>query len=233
MKNIFRTAVNGIGAGILIAASLLPAFGAGQNYSASVSQGFNFRKDSQAMIGYINFLKIGGVELAADLDVTDPANIANHLKVSGVASAVQWDGDYSAPINFMAQVSAQNRSRLALLQSKVMADTGVDVQFTFYDYDSRTKAYHRCFHSGGVKLKGIMSRHGGEFSMKLSAEPGSEVASPVNYLLTLGAAPLAPAQKLYAAKAGAAKQVLPWGILIGGELPARAPAAQTAPTQKK
>lgn len=109
--------------------------------TASVSQGLNFQNDAQDIIGHINSLKIGDTEMISDLNVTDPMNIANYVKVFGVASGIYWKGGYADPVQFSAQVSMDNKNKLATLQHKSMAKTEVKVQSTFYDHDPKQKNY--------------------------------------------------------------------------------------------
>ena len=54
------------------------------NFVCSVSQGFNFQKDEQDLVGHITSLKIGGKELKADFNVTNPENISENVKVVGI-----------------------------------------------------------------------------------------------------------------------------------------------------
>lgn len=180
--------------------------------SASVSQGFNFQKDAQDIIGHINSLKIGDTELDSDLNVTDPMHIANYVKVFGVASSIHWRGGYAEPVQFSAQVSVGNKNKLATLQHKSMANTEVEVRFTFYDWDPKTKSYYQAFHTDTVKVKGLVLKQGGALMMNIDMNQSTEVVSPKNHTFTLGVMPQDTAMELFLAFSSTDKLTKRWGI---------------------
>lgn len=191
------------------------AWAASSSFTCSVSQGFNFQKDSQELIGHINSLKIGDTEMSSDLNVTDPMNIANSIKVFGVASGIHWNGGYAEPVTFAAQVSVDNKNKLATLRHKSMANTEVEVAFTIYDYDPKAKAYYQCFHSNGVKLKGLVLKQGGELAMNIAMDQSDEVVSPKNHTFQLGVMPQDTAMEIHLAFSTSDKLVKPWGVTVG------------------
>jgi hypothetical protein len=184
-------------------------------YDCSVSQGFNFQKDSQDIVGHINYLKIGDTEMAADLNVTDPMNIANYVKVFGIASGIHWNGGYAEPVTFGCQVSVENKNKLATLQHKSMANTAVELQFTVYDYDPKAKAYFQCFHSNAVKVKGLVLKRGGELAMDIAMDQSMEVVSPKNHTFQMSVMPQDKAQEIHLAFSSTDKIVKPWGVTVG------------------
>lgn len=187
---------------------------ASSSFSCSVTQGFNFQKDSQDIIGHINYLKIGDTEMDSDLNVTDPMNIANYVKAFGVASGIHWNGGYAEPVTLSCQVSVANKNKLATLQHKSMANTEVGLQFTIYDYDPKTKAYYQCFHSNAVKVKGLVLKSGGELAMNISLDQANEVVSPKNHAFQLGVMPQDLAQEIHLAFSTTDKLVKPWGVTV-------------------
>ena len=187
---------------------------ASSSFTCSVSQGFNFQKDSQELIGHINSLKIGDTEMSSDLNVTDPMNIANYVKVFGIASGIQWNGGYAEPVMLSCQVSVDNKNKLATLQHKSMANTEVQVQFTIYDYDPKTKAYYQCFHSNAVKLGGLVLKQGGELAMNISMDQSTEVVSPKNHTFQLGVMPQDKQMEIHLAFSSTDKLVKPWGVAV-------------------
>lgn len=203
----------GIGAALLTLA-LVPLFAASSSFTCSVSQGFNFEKDSQDLIGHINYLKIGDTAMDSDLNVTDPANPAKTVKVFGVASGIHWNGGYAEPVTFSAQVSVPNKNKLATLQHKSMANTAVEVQFTIYDYDPKAKKYYKCFHSNGVKLKGLVMKQGGELAMNVAMDQSTEVVSPKNHAFQLGVMPQDILQDIHLAFSATDKLVKHWGVTV-------------------
>jgi len=159
------------------------------NYSCSVRQGFNFEKDAQDLVGHINALKIGESQLAADLNVTDPENVATLKKVMGIVSGISWRGGYADPVTFSCQVSTTNKNTLSTLVHKSMSNTEVLLTFTIYDYDPKAKKYYQCFHSNAVALKGLVERSGGSLNLSINADQSMEVVSPKNYAFAMGVMP--------------------------------------------
>ena len=213
MKNNKMTVKGLAGAGLLLTA-VTALFAASSSFTASVSQGFNFQKDSQEVIGHINYLKVGDTVLASDLNVTDPENIGKYVKVFGVASGIHWNGGYAEPVTFSAQVSVDNKNKLATLQHKSLANAKVEVQFAFYDYDPKAKKYYKCFHSNGVKLKGLVLKQGGELAMNIDMSQSTEVVSPKNHTFRLGVMPQDIGQEIHLAFSATDKLVKPWGVTV-------------------
>jgi hypothetical protein len=191
-----------------------PAPRAETNLTASVSQGFNFQKDAQEIVGHINALKIGDKELTADLAVTDPMNVAKTLKVVGVASGIQWKGGYADPITFSAQVSTASKNVFATLVHKTLTNTEVKFAFTFYAYDTKAKQYYQVFHSGGATLEGLVLKRGGELAMQVNMDASAEVPSPKNYSFSLGVMPQDRAMMVQLAVSATDKYSKPWGVEV-------------------
>ncbi|MEW5804190.1 MAG: hypothetical protein AB1847_19005 [bacterium] len=161
------------------------------SYSCSVSQGFNFEKDQQPLVGHINTLKIGDQELKSDLQLTDPLDVSKVplLTVFGVVNSIYWAGGYSDPVQFSCQVSTANKNLLATLQHKKLSNTEVIFSFTIYDYDPTAKKYYKCFHTDGKPLEGLIYKSGGSLAMNMYTEQSMEVPSPKNYTFALGVMP--------------------------------------------
>lgn len=182
--------------------------------TASVSQGFNFQKDAQDIVGHINVLKIGDTELSSDLNVSDPMNAARYVKVFGVASSIHWKGGYADPVQFSAQVSVDNKNKLATLLHKSMSNTEVVLQFTFYDWDPKTKSYYQAFHTNAMKVKGLVLKQGGALAMSIDMNQSMEVVSPKNHTFTLGVMPQDTDMQLHLAVSTSDKFVKKWGISV-------------------
>jgi hypothetical protein len=159
------------------------------SFDCSVTQGFNFEKDSQEIVGHINYLKIGDTEIKADLNVTNPEDVAKTVKVVGVASSLFWNGGYADPIQFSCQIGTDNKNLLSTLVHKSMANTEVLLTFTIYDYDPKEKKFFKCFHTNDEKLKCLVQKSGGELVMRMDNEQSMEIVSPKNYQFDLGAMP--------------------------------------------
>jgi len=159
------------------------------SFSCSVSQGFNFQKDSQEVVGHINYLKIGDTELKADIGVTDPEDISKTVKVVGVASSIYWNGGYADPLQFSCQVATDNKNLLAALQHKSLANTEVLLEFCIYDYDPKAKKFFKCLHTNDERLQCLVMKSGGQLEMQIDMDQSMEIVSPKNYTFNLGAMP--------------------------------------------
>ena len=171
------------------AAETTPPMNAESSISCSVTQGFNFEKDVQITFGYVNYLKIAGQEIAADLTVADPQDPVGTLNVCGVISGIYWHGGYSDAVMFTAQVSTTNKNTLATMIHKSMANTETEFSFTVYDYDFDTKVYFKSFHTDSVILKGLIMKSGGDLALNIAMDASYEVESPKNYSMSLGVMP--------------------------------------------
>lgn len=193
----------------------LASYGASSSFTCSVTQGFNFEKDSQEIVGFLQSLKIGDTAMPADIAVTDPMNPKNTMKVVGVMSGIHWNGGYAEPVTFAGQVSVDNKNKLATLQHKSMANTEVVFRFAVYDFDPKTKTYFKAFHSNDVDLKGLVLKQGGELAMNIAMDQSSEVVSPKNHTLQLGVMPQDTAMEIHLAFSSTDKLVKPWGVAVG------------------
>lgn len=185
------------------------------SYSCDVSQGFNFQKDVQTLVGHINQLTVAEKELAADMAVTDPENVTgDKIKVVGVVSGLYWGGGYADPIQFSCQVSSPNRKTLAVLAHSEMSNTAVDLEFTVYDYDPDEKKYYKAFHCDGAVVKGLVEKSGGELSISIDSDQSMEVVSPKNYTFNLGVMPEDKEQDTHMAISVSDKLVKRWGVTV-------------------
>jgi hypothetical protein len=191
-----------------------PPANAESSYSCSVSQGFNFQKDAQILVGHINYLKIGDTELTADLNVTDPANPSKMIKVVGVVANAFWNGGYADPLQFAAQISTDNKNPVANLTHKTLVNTDVEISFTIYAFDPKEKKYFACFHSNNVKLKGLVYKTGGELALSIAMDQSMEVVSPKNYTLSIAIMPQDITQEIFLAVSVSSKFVKKWGVEV-------------------
>lgn len=191
-----------------------PPANAESSYSSSVRQGFNFEKDAQICVGFVNYLKIADQMLAQDLNVTDPQNVSNRLKVFGVLSSIYWNGGYADPVQFSCQVTTDNKNILATLVHKTLSNTEIEFAFTVYDFDPKQKKYYKAFHTDGVTLKGLILKSGGELAMAIDNNASGEVVSPKNYTFMLGVMPQDVAQQIHIAVSVSDKFVKTWGVAV-------------------
>ena len=184
------------------------------SYECSVSQGFNFQKDEQILVGHINSLKIGETELKSDLNITDPEDNAKLIKVFGIVSGIYWNGGYADPVQFSCQVSNDNKNSLTLLAHKTLSNTEVELVYTIYDYDPKNKKYYKCFHANDTKLKAYVEKSGGELNMAINADQSMEVVSPKNFSFNLGVMPQELNMEIHLAVSVTDKFVKKWGVEV-------------------
>lgn len=183
------------------------------SYSCDVSQGFNFQKDEQLVVGHINKVKIGDKQLTEDIGVTDPENVTgDKLDVVGIASSVYWGGGYADLIEFSCQVSNANKKTLAVLTHSEMSDTTVELCFTVYDYDPDEAKYYKCFHTDDDNLEGLVAKSGGRLAVEIDTEQAVEVVSPKNFTFSLGVMPVDKEQDTHVAMSVSDKLVKRWGV---------------------
>jgi hypothetical protein len=185
------------------------------SYDCDVSQGFNFQKDVQTMVGHINALKVSTKELAVDLEVTDPEDIPGaKVKVVGIVSSLFWAGGFADPIEFGCQVSNANKKTLQVLSHSEMSDTTVLFSFTIYDYDPDKKKYYQAFHTAGKDLYGLVEKGGGRLSIEIDASQSDEIVSPKNFAFSLGVMPEDLKQETHMAMSVSDKLVKEWGVTV-------------------
>lgn len=176
-----------------------------------LTHGFNFFTPGQARIGYITYLKIGGVEYAADFDVTDPTHPDNKMKVFGVASWVAWKGQQTDAVVFAAQVSADNEQNLLALGKNDLTGIAIEFSFVLYDFDSKANTYYKSLSSNSQILTGTLDEEGGHLLYYMSNDTGVEVKTPPNYNFQLGVKPDFTPQKLQIAQSAGKSSLKNWG----------------------
>ena len=185
------------------------------SFSCDVSQGFNFKKDAQDIVGHISKLKIGEKDMDVDLAVTNPEDLAgDKIKVVGVVSDIYWEGGFAQPIQFSCQVSNANKKTLAILTNTEMSNTTVEFAFEIYDYDPDEKKYYKAFHTDGAAIKGLVEKSGGSLSIAISTDQSMEVMSPNNFTLSLGVMPEDTEQETHLAFSVSDKLVKRWGVTV-------------------
>lgn len=185
------------------------------SFSCSVIQGFNFDQESQELVGFINYLKIGDTELPQDFIVTDPVNIQHKINVFGVISGIFWRGEYSDPVIFTAQVSNPSKNTLSTMLHKTIISRNVEFSFTVYEYDPVDKTYFEVLHSNSIILKGEILQQNAELALNVFTDQSNEVVSPKNYTLNMAVEPQDVTQQIYLAISNDDKSVKPWGVKAG------------------
>ena len=175
-------------------------------------QGFNFRKDKQVQIGFVTELKIGDVDLTADIACKDPENNQSDKKVVGIASFVGWTASPTDPVNINIQVSETAKNKLDTLTKKNMSNVEIDMKFDCYHYDPSEKKYYKNFHTNDATVKGLIFGQGDDLAVRIQLDPNHVVQEPRNYTLSLGVKPQPKSQELHYASSVSDKLVMQWGV---------------------
>lgn len=186
------------------------------SFNCSVSQGFNFEKDAQTVVGHLTSLKIGTKEFAKDIEVIDPTAIKDNtkLKVVGIMSGIYWKGGYADPLSFNCQISTVNKQDAVVLQHSDLSDTTVEYDFVVYDYDPVAKVYFKTFHNDTTTLQGLVEKSGGELNLGIEMDQGMEVVSPKNFGFYLGITPQEQTQTLHYGVSATGKFSKAWGVSV-------------------
>ena len=188
---------------------------ASTNLSCDISQGFNFQKDAQCLIGHLTELKIGDTDYKKDLNVTDPTKVdGDKLKVVGVISNIYWEGGHANPVLVNCRVSTDNKQGSILLQHKSLSNTEVTYAFVIYDYDPKEKKFYPCFHCDSTALKGLVAKNGGELDLAIDIDQAGDVVSPKNFNFFVGIMPTEEEQEAHYAVNVNAKFVKKWGVTV-------------------
>lgn len=185
----------------------MPSF----NRALDVYQGFNFRKDKQTNIGFVNSLKIGTVTLAADITAKDPMAPTTDLTVVSVMSDFQWGLGVTDSLIISGQICIPNKQSIATLLLSDLSNVLVEVQFTIYEYDPLQKQYFKSFSSEAV-LKGLVEKEGGELALMAADDPSQEVQSPKNFAFSVAVKPEPLSQSVTLATGVSKNVVKQWGI---------------------
>jgi hypothetical protein len=183
--------------------------------SCDLAQGFNFRKDAQAQIGFITSLKIGDVKLDADIELVDPENNANKTKVVGVASYVSWTESATDHAEMVFQVCEDAKNKLDTLTKKNMSNIEVEFKFDCYNYDTKEGKYFKNFHTNDKAMEGILAKNGEKLELQIQVQANMMVQEPRNYMARIQVKPQPKAQEMHYASSVSDKLVLAWGRTVG------------------
>jgi hypothetical protein len=166
------------------------------------------------LVGHIVSWKVGNDQFDADLNVSNPEDASSLIKVFGIVSGIFWMGGYADPIQFSCQVSNANKTKIATLIHKSLANTEALFKFNIYDYDPKEKKYYKCFHSNDVDLKGLVEKSGGALNMNIDMDQSAEVVSPKNFSFALGVMPQDKNMEIHIAVSVTDKFAKKWGVEV-------------------
>lgn len=184
------------------------------DFGCSISQGYNFQKDVQTMVGHLVKLKIGDTEITADTDLTDPADNTKSVTVVGPISYIQWQGGYADAVHVNANLTTTNQKTIALLTHTTLTNTLVEFQYDIYAFDQVAKVYYKAFHTDSSDIKGIILKQGGALALHIGTDPEMEVPSPLNYALSISIMPQEEAQAIQVAVSNTDKFSKAWGVKV-------------------
>jgi hypothetical protein len=182
--------------------------------SLDVYQGFNFKKDKQAPVGYITKLKLGDIELKADQEtILDPEQPGQALstKVVGVLSHYLWETGITDGMYVSAQISVGNKQVVASALLGTWANIEVIFQYTVYEYDPIAKKYYKS-NFADAELKGVLEKNGDDLNLSVADDPSTEVQSPKNFTLQVGIKPQTLQQSVNLATGSGKQLVKQWGV---------------------
>ncbi|HLM48346.1 MAG TPA: hypothetical protein VK458_31065 [Myxococcaceae bacterium] len=182
--------------------------------SLDIYQGFNFKRDKQAPVGFITSLQIGdGEAFPADQEtIKDPLGPGdNHDPVVGVLNHFLWETGTTDAFYMSAQVSTSNKQHL----SELLFGTWTHVEVTFnvviYEYDPKNKSYFKSMWAD-QDLQGVLEKNGDDLNLSVADNPSSEVQSPLNFTMQIGIKP-APLEQSVNMATGQGKTVVKqWGV---------------------
>jgi hypothetical protein len=182
--------------------------------TCDVYQGYNYKKDVQATIGYITKMKIGDTDLDVNQSCKDPMNPTADLKVVSVLGQFDWYAGPTDAIYFTGQLALSNKQKLVLLAFQDLVKVAVVFQFAVYEFDPAAEKYFKAA-TCDAALNGILEKNGADLNLSVSNDASTEVQSPLNYQFQIGVKPQPSSQKITLASGQGKNIVRLWGIQVG------------------
>jgi len=182
-----------------------------------VYQGFNFKKDKQAAVGYITELQLGegdNFKLTADQEtIKNPLQPDQNLdtKVVGVLNHYLWETGITDAMYLSAQISTANKQKLAAALMGTWASVDVKFSYMIFEYDQLQKKYFKSNWSDAV-LEGVLEKNGDDLNLSVADSPSSEVQSPSNYTVQIGIKPQTKEQAVNMSTGVGLQVVKQWGV---------------------
>nr|CRH06364.1 Conserved exported protein of unknown function [Candidatus Magnetococcus massalia] len=176
-----------------------------------VYQGFNFRKDKTTSVGCITKLKVGTVELKADLHIKNPKNPRQDGRCVAILSSQSWGLGANDAIYTNGQVSETNRQEIQTMLYNDLSGVSVEYQAYLFEYDPRTKKYFTSFHSEGQDLCGMLEKQGPNIALDVATRASTEVEYPENYAFFIGIKPIRSTQHITLQASETKKMAKQWG----------------------
>lgn len=175
-------------------------------------QGFQFRKDKKATIGYITEMKVGDTDFSKKFECADPCSDSGTVKAVGVLRRCNWDLGKTDPLVFVGQVTGDTKKKVELLTQKDMVSIEVKFKFVVYAFDNDANKYYKCFHCNDAELKGKIAKSGENLILDVGDVADPRVPKPENYRFHIQIDPADDAQDLHRAVSDSDKFARQWGI---------------------
>jgi hypothetical protein len=179
-----------------------------------VYQGYNYKKDQQATVGYITKMTVGDVAMDVNQTVKNPTQATADYKVVAVLNQFDWSAGPTDALYFSGNIAISNKQKLVLLSFSDMVKVAVVFQFTVYEFDPVAEKYFKSA-TCDADLNGILEKSGSNLALDVANEPSTEVQSPLNFVFNIGIKPQPSAQKITLASGDAKNVVRAWGIAVG------------------
>jgi hypothetical protein len=184
------------------------------NLDCDVKQGYDFKKDSKATVGYITEMIIGGQTLAGDQTIKDPLSPDMTLGAVAVLSSASWKTGPTNPMYFTGQISAANMHTIRAFMTKGDEDISVRFKFVCYAYDftaGKMGKMFKSYHSGDTQIQGLIEKKRNELSLHVDTDPLAYPPTPTTFPISIGIIPGDREQPVHLATSDTDKLALPWG----------------------
>lgn len=152
-----------------------------------IQQGFKFQKYTHTPFGYLTHLNIAGKEYPKSMTINNPSMANTPVSVTGVLSAIRWNGGSTHPVVFTAQLPTDAMQMASLQVHNKLNNTRVNLSFVVYKFDKALNRYKLVFEATNVK--GVIQQDGGTLEFEIDSDPSPLVNIPKNYEFYLSVIP--------------------------------------------
>ena len=180
-----------------------------------VMQGFNFVATARPIIGWVQQLKIGSLDLAKSLNPPKVKGSGTETCVA-IIQSISWGGTPTSPIWITGRIGLKAFAKLNQLRRKKLDDVVSQARFTVWEYDLLGDNYYESFKTDGskaVKCK-VAKERDESLSIFVREQPETDPQSPINFSFTIGLAPAEEVQNLIVATSSTDKDSHPWGFKV-------------------
>lgn len=152
-------------------------------FSCNAKNAYNFRIADGEPIGHLVKLSFEtGGTLDQDVEVDDPLNPGNKIKVVGILDHIYWPADGTEPVDMRFRVSNKNKPLISVASRTSDGSTDMKAEWIIYEYDGNTKKYHKAFHTNKKEINCV--RTSGR-PPHIENVRSREIQEPENYVTQL------------------------------------------------